>query len=924
MSKQTVFISYSHNEENEIWKDRLVTHLNSLQLHDDVDFNIWHDRLIYLGANWRDEIQKAMNSAKIAILMISAEFLSSKFINEVEVPYLLERKEKDNLKIVSVIVKPSVWQRIKWLSEMQLCPKDGKPLKNMTDSEADEAMSSIANEIANMLGYTMVIDESRQGSQLIPIKISTAKMPTTSPDVFGREKEIKMLDEAWEDTKTNIVTLVAFGGVGKTALVNKWLNNIKADNYRAAERVLAWSFYSQGAAEGKQASTDQFIAFALRWFGDPKPDEGSHWDKGERLAELVRKYRTLLVLDGLEPLQNPSDCRIKDPALCCLLKELAHDNQGLCVVMTRLEVDDIKDDVGNSVEKVELERLSAEAGAQLLKKLGVQGTPEELKQAVGDLDGHALALTLLGTYLKTVYHGDIRYRKEIARLTDERKQGAHARRVMESYEQWFKGKPELDILFIMGLFDKPAEMGAIDAVRKEPIIDGLTDKLQGLSFADWKFAIENLRTARLLDKEDEHNPDELDCHPLVREHFGEKLKANNPKAWEEAHSRLYEWYKTTAKEYPDTIEEMAPLYSAVSHGCQAGRWQETMDEVYWQRISRGNEFYSMKKLGIFGADLSALSGFFDVLWSKPVDGLSEDDKAFVLNQSGFCLRALSRLSESAQPMQASMEMSINQKDWKGAAQSVSNLSELYLIIGDTTKALDYAEQSVELADQSGDAGWRMASRTGLADAQHQIGSLAEAEDTFKIAEEIQKELQPKYSYLYSLQGFQYCDLLLEQGKYEEVIKRAIHTLELEKTGQYSLLSIALDHLSLGHAYMLKAQMEKVDFTKAIEHLDQAVNGLRQSGQHDYIAFGLLTRAYLRRIQKDLEKAKHDIDEALIIASRGGMGLHLVDCHFEYARFYFDMGEKEKAKENLAIAKEMIEKMGYHRRDKELEELKVKG
>ena len=54
-----------------------------------------------------------------------------------------------------------------------------------------------------------------------------------------------------------------------------------------------------------------------------------------------------------------------------------------------------------------------------------------------------------------------------------------------------------------------------------------------------------------------------------------------------------------------------PLFAAVLHGCQAGKHQEVLDEVYRQRIARTNEYFSVKKLGAIGADLSALSGFFD-------------------------------------------------------------------------------------------------------------------------------------------------------------------------------------------------------------------------------------------------------------------------------------------------------------------------
>jgi tetratricopeptide (TPR) repeat protein len=392
--------------------------------------------------------------------------------------------------------------------------------------------------------------------------------------------------------------------------------------------------------------------------------------------------------------------------------------------------------------EIDLDNLAPEAGAAYLRHLGVDGTDAERQIAAKDFGGHALALTLLGSYLKRVYRGDIRKRHEIPHLTDDQKQGAHARRVMQSYERWLKSKPELDILRLMGLFDRPAERGALDALRKEPAIPGLTDVLQKLSDADWQFAVANLRDLRLLSHpernavESKGDDDALDCHPLLREHFGEQLKEANPAAWREGNNRLYEYYKSAAKEFPDTIQEMAPLYAAVLHGCQAEKYQEALVEVFWQQIRRGQEAFGLKKLGAFGADLAALSGFFDPPWRKPVDGLSEAVKGFVLNAAGFDLHALGRLAEAAQSMQAGLEADIARKDWNNAARAASNLSGLFLTIGDVTQALAYARQSLELAGRRG--GWeeRMMFRTTLADALHQAGRLTEAEAAFREAEEM--------------------------------------------------------------------------------------------------------------------------------------------------------------------------------------------
>jgi tetratricopeptide (TPR) repeat protein len=571
--------------------------------------------------------------------------------------------------------------------------------------------------------------------------------------------------------------------------------------------------------------------------------------------------------------------------------------------------------------------------------MGVDGTDAERQDAASDFGGHALALTLMGSYLKRVYGGDIRKHHEIPRLYDDQKQGAHARRVLQSYEHWLAGKPELDILRMMGLFDRPADGGAVQALKAKREIKGLTSNLQHLTSSNWQFAIANLRDLRLLAAPDADDADRLDCHPLVREHFAEQLQRDNPAAWREGNSRLYEYYKTTAKQLPDTIQEMAPLFAAVLHGCQAGNHQAALDEVYWKRINRGQEAFNAKKLGAIGSELAALSGFFDgASWRKPVDGLREDAKGFILNEAGFDLRALGRLAEAAQPMQAGLELRLAQKRWLNAAIIASNLSELWLTIGDVPQALGYAQQSVELADRSGDAFQRMVNRTTYADALHQAGRLAEAESAFRQAEEMQKQSQPEFPLLYSVQGYQYCDLLLSQGNYAEVQRRASQTLDwLIKYGQAQgsttgLLDIALDNLALGRAHLLQSQRDpNHPIAQSPNFLTRAVDGLRESGNQDDVPRGLLARAEYFRVTGAWEKAKRDVDEAFGIATRGGMGLHLADCHLGYARLALAEADRRpktedrqpligQARKHLDIASKRINEMGYHRRDKEVQEL----
>jgi hypothetical protein len=249
---------------------------------------------------------------------------------------------------------------------------------------------------------------------------------------------------------------------------------------------------------------------------------------------------------------------------------------------------DIPDDPPR-VLSLDLDNLTPEQGAQYLRHLKVEGTDAELQQASREYWNHALALTLLGTYLTDFCGADIRRRVEIPKLAvEEVREGVHASRVIAAYERVFAGKPELAILRALGYFDRRAEPEALRLVR--PKID----------YRQYQAALKRLHAARLILTKDPAQP--IDCHPLVREHFASQ-------ATPEGHKRLYEHYQKQAPHRPDTLEEMTPLFYAVYHGCRAGQQQAALDGVYFDRILRGNEYYLVHKLGALGTNLSLLASF---------------------------------------------------------------------------------------------------------------------------------------------------------------------------------------------------------------------------------------------------------------------------------------------------------------------------
>ena len=124
---------------------------------------------------------------------------------------------------------------------------------------------------------------------------------------MGRDAELKRLDDAWADPRTNVISLVAEGGAGKSALVNEWLKRMQADDYSGADAVLGWSFYSQGSKE-RATSAEPFLNWALDKLG-LKIDTTSATAKGEALRRLWRGAACCSCSMGLSPCSMASTAR---------------------------------------------------------------------------------------------------------------------------------------------------------------------------------------------------------------------------------------------------------------------------------------------------------------------------------------------------------------------------------------------------------------------------------------------------------------------------------------------------------------------------------------------------------------------------------------------------------------------------------------
>ena len=143
MRKPTVFISYSHRDEE--WKELLVRHLGVIL--DRATVEVWDDIRIPAGSRWEQELRDAMNQARVAVLLISANYLSSDYVRQVEVPELLNRSQNDGLILLPILVRPCAWKTVQWLAEREVLPGQGRALSGGDPPQIDSDLAHIAEKV---------------------------------------------------------------------------------------------------------------------------------------------------------------------------------------------------------------------------------------------------------------------------------------------------------------------------------------------------------------------------------------------------------------------------------------------------------------------------------------------------------------------------------------------------------------------------------------------------------------------------------------------------------------------------------------------------------------------------------------------------------------------------------------------------------
>src|ERR1700730_9144238 len=212
--KLVIFISYSHKDEPEHPREGEIIGLGEVRayLQPAVNhgiFNLWVDRHMVGGADWDPEIERNLRECDIFVLLVSANSMASDYIVDNEIAIIRERQAKgDDVHFYPLLLTPTPDAGLDKVKDKNLRPRDAQPFSGFSYNDRLKHMTEAANEIAKI---AKAIVERKGARQPItpsgqPAYVHITGLPETAYErLVGREIELKRLDDAWADRKTNIL-----------------------------------------------------------------------------------------------------------------------------------------------------------------------------------------------------------------------------------------------------------------------------------------------------------------------------------------------------------------------------------------------------------------------------------------------------------------------------------------------------------------------------------------------------------------------------------------------------------------------------------------------------------------------------------------------------------------------------------------------
>jgi tetratricopeptide (TPR) repeat protein len=768
--------------------------------------------------------------------------------------------------------------------------------------------------------------------------------PPPLAEWVGRSELLDGLNRDFGDPARRVTGLIGFGGEGKSSLARRWVDSLD-DLENRPTGVFWWGFYDN-------SSVDEFFEKALEFVSggqiDPRRIPSSS-ARAQVVAALLANGRFLFVLDGLEVLQRQEGDDyglLRSPDLLTFLELFAapgHDS--FCLITSRAPLLDLL--AYESYTHRDVGAVSPADGRALLRALGVKGTDGQLDRLVAQWDGHALTLSLVGTYLKWQHGGDVRLAHDFdpveadtAELRDApdemRQRYGHVHRMLRRYDAHLS-HAERELLRRFSAFRTPVTVDALRKVRewdaddadkkagfwgrlfKRDRDDGDKNGLGQMGEVEFEGLLRRLAGYRLLRYNE--SAATYTSHPLVRNHYLALLCQSGRAA--QTHAQIKAYYLSLTGDTPHnpTLEQLAPLIEVVYHACRAGAYDEAY-RIHEERIIQKNRFVLLHQLGAFESELTLIQQFFpngDTQQEPQVS--SPRDKSWILNTVGLCLMNLGRLATAVPFYERSTQIDLDREDWHNASRGYQNLANLNTHLGRLAAGAAAAARALVLARRAEN---KQAERNSLAWQgwlAHLRGEPVAATAAFQQATALEREIDSSKQHLYSQRGIRHATHLWRTGQADAARQITAANLAICERNRVAS-QISMCHRLLadldgaagdpdGHVRAAEGYAKALRIARSISHRPTLIEALLARGRWAARYHADLDLTGFQNLSGLLPQAFADLNEALGYAVEGGYRIYEADIRIGLAWAQQAAARADAARQEAQRALTLSEKMGYH-------------
>jgi tetratricopeptide (TPR) repeat protein len=807
-----VFFSYSHKDETLC--DELNAHLAALKRQNVI--KNWTDRRITAGGEWRDEIDKHLNSADLILLLVSADFLNSDFCYLIETSRALLRHEAGDARVIPVIVRPVDWQGLP-IGELQALPKDSKPVTSWPNR--DDAWLNVTQ------GIRRAIEEmaGRKAQRIRESGLLPAAVPrpprvgfVARRDQNGRDL-IERLREELALERRQIVTLWGPGGAGKTSLAAETARAM-ADHFRGR---IVWTGPQLRADFTPSALLDE-IATQL---GRAELRTAPTAEKPELVRALLAESPALVVLDNFETIPEESRPQIIGwlidapcPVLITTRDRIDHTRS---VSIAAMSIEESQDFLSRLIEEAH-DRASFDGLDRKMIIETAERNPLVMQWILAQIDEAQ------------------RPRDVLAELRQG--EGDAARRVFDrSFNLEQLGEDGRALLLALSLFTPSASREALVQVAN------FGDDLKRLNEAV-------RRLARLWMVVTKDGGERLAIEGLTREMARARINrlsiGDGFKQHFVAHFLAYavSHAQKTPEAYDALEAERENLLGAIDIAFEAQDWRAVI--LLMGAISANSDWLNVR-------------GYWDEERACGEQALTaarklQDEEAtagYALNLA-IIYQHQGHLDKARSLCQQSLVISRKLNDQSGIASSIHLLGKLAYDLGDLDQARSLYQQCLDIYRKLGD-------QNGIASSLHELGRLAQAQGALDEARSlyqqslnIKRKLSDQSGIALTLHNF--AVIAQAQGDLDEARSLYQQSLDIKrKLGDQRGIAVTLNGLGI-------IASDEGKFDEAREMLNQSLEIARRLGDQLQIGYASCGLASLAEEIGDNTEAARLFHEALTI------------------------------------------------------------